>query len=420
MSQLLNLTSNDKEQLANFMGHDLAIHNDYYKLPDETLQISRISKILLAMESGNVHELRGKTLEEFDEYMMPNDTEDEDEKDDSEGNNDDSISKENSLTKQCDNEYYYNVPPTADTKQGEKLIKRPNSNGLIDICSNHRGAYDTVHMLMVLPLLPTNCMAEGFETARINLTFNLNDYNEATDGGQVREPQRQVWIDQQRNLDRSLRLFIEGRYSMSEFLICARHSTPNFGVIRPQHQAIIILPAAVFPQAPLALLPLPVDQYRKLQLPAIPVLHATALPQAPLQEAPTLLPLHVDQHQELIRDEIMRRILPRRPAVPVPRDSFYYLDADADNSDEDVSNEQSVIPSVIYIERVDLTIVPIVEETCYICLYSPPTIVAYPCLHQGLCGACHDSYSRMPPNEHRPYYRCPLCRAGIEIYYILT
>ncbi|XP_016661076.1 uncharacterized protein LOC107884106 [Acyrthosiphon pisum] len=241
----------------------------------------------------------------------------------------------------------------------------------------------------------------------------LNDYNEATDGGQVREPQRQVWIDQQRNLDRSLRLFIEGRYSMSEFLICARHSTPTFGVIRPQHQAIVILP-----QAPLAILPLHVDQHQELQLPAFPVLPATALPQAPLQEAPALLPLLVDQ--ELIRDEIMRRILPRRPAVPVPRDLFYNLDADTDYSDEDVSNEQSVIPSVIYIERVDLTIVPIVEETCYICLYSPSTVVAYPCLHQGLCGACHDSYSRMPPNEHRPYYRCPLCRAGIEIYYILA
>eukprot|EP00102_Acyrthosiphon_pisum_P026310 XP_016663520.1 PREDICTED: uncharacterized protein LOC107884922 [Acyrthosiphon pisum] len=130
MSQLLNLTSNDKEQLANFMGHDLAIHNDYYKLPDETLQISRISKILLAMESGKVHELRGKTLEEFDDYIMPNDTEDEDEKDESEGNNDDSISKESSLTNQCDNESYY-VPPTTveDTKQGKKLIKRLNSNG---------------------------------------------------------------------------------------------------------------------------------------------------------------------------------------------------------------------------------------------------------------------------------------------------
>lgn len=66
------------------MGHDLAIHNDYYKLPDETLQISRISKILLATESRKLHQLRGKTLEEFDEYnLMPNDTLGEDEKDDS-------------------------------------------------------------------------------------------------------------------------------------------------------------------------------------------------------------------------------------------------------------------------------------------------------------------------------------------------
>jgi len=80
---------------------------------------------------------------------------------------------------------------------------------------------------------------------------------------------------------------------MLEFLICARHSTPTFGVIRPQHQAIVILPAAIFPQAP-------------------------------LQEAPALLPPHVDQHQELIRQEMMRRILPRRPAEPVPRDRMIF------------------------------------------------------------------------------------------------
>ncbi|XP_022179916.1 uncharacterized protein LOC111040345 [Myzus persicae] len=71
MSQLLNLSTNDREQLANFMGHDLAIHNEYYRLPNETLQISRVSKILLAMESGNLHELKGKTLEQFDDFLMP-------------------------------------------------------------------------------------------------------------------------------------------------------------------------------------------------------------------------------------------------------------------------------------------------------------------------------------------------------------
>ncbi|KAL4120082.1 hypothetical protein QTP88_012821 [Uroleucon formosanum] len=277
----------------------------------------------------------------------------------------------------------------------QAVWKKVANIGLIDKCSNHRGAYDTVHMLMAMPLLPTNCINvqslisnnndynftllfkyyRSTWLAGINVdilsvsdtvwqtnnvlevshrhfqmhmqnwhnpepwvflkgptTYSngvLNDYNEATDGGQVRDPQWQVWIDQQRNLDRSLRLFTEGRYSMSEFLICARHSTATFG-------------------APLAILPLPVYQHQELQLPAIPVLPATcALPQAPLQEVPALLPLHVDQHQEIIQDEIMRRILPCRPPVPVPRDNFYNLDADADYSDEDVSNKQSI-------ERVDL------------------------------------------------------------------
>lgn len=71
MSQLLNLSVNDREQLANFMGHDLSIHNQYYRLPDNSLQLSRVSKILLAVESGQLHTLEGKTLEEFDSIFVP-------------------------------------------------------------------------------------------------------------------------------------------------------------------------------------------------------------------------------------------------------------------------------------------------------------------------------------------------------------
>lgn len=152
----------------------------------------------------------------------------------------------------------------------------------------------------------------------------MRDYDEATDGRQIREPQRQIWIDQQRNLDRSLRLFAEGRYSMAEFLICARHSTPTFGVIRPQNQVIDILPAAVFPRAPLPIIPLPIDQHQALQRQAIPVLPAAVSPQTPPLEAPAIVPLHFDHHQELIREEIIRRILPRRPVVPVPRDRMIF------------------------------------------------------------------------------------------------
>jgi len=92
----------------------------------------------------------------------------------------------------------------------------------------------------------------------------LVDYDVTTDGGSVREPQRQVWIDQQRKLDLALRLFTEGRYPVAKFLICARHSTPAFSVLRPEHQAIPIVPTAVLPQAPPIQAPLPINQSQEL------------------------------------------------------------------------------------------------------------------------------------------------------------
>lgn len=68
----------------------------------------------------------------------------------------------------------------------------------------------------------------------------INDYSAVTDGEQVREPQRQVWIDNQRRLDLAMRLLNEGRYNVFEFLVCSRRVTPNFGVLRPQptHQPV--------------------------------------------------------------------------------------------------------------------------------------------------------------------------------------
>lgn len=56
----------------------------------------------------------------------------------------------------------------------------------------------------------------------------------AIDGGFIREPQRHVWIENQRKLDLAMRLFNEGRYTILKFLTSTRHVTPTFGVRRPQ------------------------------------------------------------------------------------------------------------------------------------------------------------------------------------------
>ena len=52
MSQILNLKDNELDLLARYLGHDIRVHREYYRLPEDTLQVAKISKLLLAMERG--------------------------------------------------------------------------------------------------------------------------------------------------------------------------------------------------------------------------------------------------------------------------------------------------------------------------------------------------------------------------------
>ena len=66
LSQLINLDPNDLEMLASFMGHDITIHREFYRLPEDTLQLAKCSKILLLMERGGISQYRGKSLCDID------------------------------------------------------------------------------------------------------------------------------------------------------------------------------------------------------------------------------------------------------------------------------------------------------------------------------------------------------------------
>ncbi|XP_034029013.1 uncharacterized protein LOC117512882 [Thalassophryne amazonica] len=66
MSQILNLKDNELDQLANFLGHDIRVHRDYYRMPDATIQIAKMSKLLLAMEKGSLRRFQGKSLDEIE------------------------------------------------------------------------------------------------------------------------------------------------------------------------------------------------------------------------------------------------------------------------------------------------------------------------------------------------------------------
>ncbi|XP_012549781.2 uncharacterized protein LOC105842288 [Bombyx mori] len=65
LTQLFNMTENDLEQLANFMGHTSAVHKQSYRLPDDIYQTAKISKLLMLMEDGKADAYKGKSLDEI-------------------------------------------------------------------------------------------------------------------------------------------------------------------------------------------------------------------------------------------------------------------------------------------------------------------------------------------------------------------
>ncbi|XP_071831513.1 uncharacterized protein [Apostichopus japonicus] len=92
ISQVLNLKDNELDMLAKFMGHDVRVHREFYRLPDATLQVAKISKLLLSLEKGSTASLAGKSLDqievdkddEIDNIESSDDTDDSDEEEEEE------------------------------------------------------------------------------------------------------------------------------------------------------------------------------------------------------------------------------------------------------------------------------------------------------------------------------------------------
>lgn len=82
MSQIINLSPQDLEQLASFMGHTSATHMNFYRLPDDIYQTAKVSKLLLLSEKGQAAKFKGKQLDEIDINLEIEDEADSDNNDD--------------------------------------------------------------------------------------------------------------------------------------------------------------------------------------------------------------------------------------------------------------------------------------------------------------------------------------------------
>lgn len=66
VSQILSLGTREVEWLADHLGHDVSVHTQYYRLQESTIELCKVSKILLAMDSGVVGKWVGKKLDDID------------------------------------------------------------------------------------------------------------------------------------------------------------------------------------------------------------------------------------------------------------------------------------------------------------------------------------------------------------------
>ncbi|XP_070210395.1 uncharacterized protein [Littorina saxatilis] len=83
ISQVVNLKDHELDVLADFMGHDVRIHREFYRLPQQTYQVAKVSKLLLALEKGDLTSIHGKTLDDItvsaDDVLDDEDDDDDDE-----------------------------------------------------------------------------------------------------------------------------------------------------------------------------------------------------------------------------------------------------------------------------------------------------------------------------------------------------
>lgn len=60
LSMALNLKENKMEQLATCLGHDICVHQEFYRLPGSTMHLAKVSKLLMAMDKGQLSDPQGK------------------------------------------------------------------------------------------------------------------------------------------------------------------------------------------------------------------------------------------------------------------------------------------------------------------------------------------------------------------------
>lgn len=122
--QILHLDEHDQEQLATFLGHDLRVHKEFYRLPSGALQLARLSKIFTLMDRGQITAGKNLSLAELD--VKPDDAVEDIGSDVSEAEQDlePPLKKKRKVRNNCESEEEFSEPESPRPRASRKPNKK--------------------------------------------------------------------------------------------------------------------------------------------------------------------------------------------------------------------------------------------------------------------------------------------------------
>lgn len=66
VTQVVNLSENEVDWLARHLGHDIRVHREFYRLQESAVELTKVSRLLLAVDQGKLVDFAGKTLSDID------------------------------------------------------------------------------------------------------------------------------------------------------------------------------------------------------------------------------------------------------------------------------------------------------------------------------------------------------------------
>jgi hypothetical protein len=77
-AQAMNLAENEMDWLANHLGHDIKVHRQFYRLQESSVELAKVSKLLLASEKGLIpSDYKGLKIDDIDVTAFLQDEEDD-------------------------------------------------------------------------------------------------------------------------------------------------------------------------------------------------------------------------------------------------------------------------------------------------------------------------------------------------------